>query len=484
MARITRYLLMLSAVLALVACSSSPRQARDVAQQPAIYPDYTDVTVPADIAPLNFAMADDDVSAIDVEVTGSKGGTLHASGTYADFELEAWHQLLSQNKGGRLSFCVSAEKSGQWVRYQPFTVSVSPVPLGEWGITYRLVAPSYKIYSRMGLYQRCLSNFEETVMIDNTDLHNTCLNCHTANQTNPDRYVFHIRGERGGTAIVRDGKVELLKASRQELGGAMVYPYWHPQGRYCAFSTNSTAQMFHMASNKRIEVYDEASDVFVYDTETGTVINDSLIMKHDWAENCPAFSPDGRWLYFITARRQTYPHDFDKERYSLCRVAFDAATGKIGTQVDTLVHTAQTGKSVTWPRPSYDGRYLIYTQADYGYFSIWHPEADLWLMDLSDATTRPLSEVNSHRAESLHSWSANSHWFLFTSRRDDGLYTRVYFSFFDKGRATKPFMLPQRDPRRYYRRLMYSYNTPDFTSKPVEISPDDMTTRIRDPKRQ
>ena len=263
MARITRYLLMLSAVLALVACSSSPRQARDVAQQPAIYPDYTDVTVPADIAPLNFAMADDDVSAIDVEVTGSKGGTLHASGTYADFELDAWHQLLSQNKGGRLSFCVSAEKSGQWVRYQPFTVSVSPVPLGEWGITYRLVAPSYKIYSRMGLYQRCLSNFEETVMIDNTDLHNTCLNCHTANQTNPDRYVFHIRGERGGTAIVRDGKVELLKTSRQELGGAMVYPYWHPQGRYCAFSTNSTAQMFHMASNKRIEVYDEASDVFV-----------------------------------------------------------------------------------------------------------------------------------------------------------------------------------------------------------------------------
>ena len=112
MARITRYLLTLSAVLALVACSSTPHQARDVAQQPAIYPDYTDVTVPADIAPLNFAMADDDVSAIDVEVTGSKGGSLHASGAYADFELDAWHQLLAQNKGGRLSFSISAEKSG------------------------------------------------------------------------------------------------------------------------------------------------------------------------------------------------------------------------------------------------------------------------------------------------------------------------------------------------------------------------------------
>jgi len=28
--------------------------------------------------------------------------------------------------------------------------------------------------------------------------------------------------------------------------------------------------------------------------------------------------------------------------------------------------------------------------------------------------------------------------------------------------------LPQRNPKEYYRRLMYSYNTPDFTEKPVD----------------
>lgn len=35
-------------------------------------------------------------------------------------------------------------------------------------------------------------------------------------------------------------------------------------------------------------------------------------------------------------------------------------------------------------------------------------------------------------------------------------------------RATKPFMLPQRDPKQFYRRLLYSYNTPDFTSRPIK----------------
>ena len=85
---------------------------------------------------------------------------------------------------------------------------------------------------------------------------------------------------------------ELLEVYVNEgIGGGMVYPYWHPNGRYCAFSTNKTAQIFHLARNKRIEVYDNASDVFVYDTETKTILSDSLTMKDAWAENCPAFSP-------------------------------------------------------------------------------------------------------------------------------------------------------------------------------------------------
>ena len=228
--------------------------------------------------------------------------------------------------------------------------------------------------------------------------------------------------------------------------------------------------MFHTAGKKRIEVYDSSSDVFVYDTHTHTILKDTLVMQSPWAENTPAFSPDGKWLYYTTAYQQVYPINFDKEKYSLCRVTFDAETGRLGQQVDTLINTAVTGKSVTWPRPSYDGRYIMYTQVDYGYFSIWHPEADLWLLDLQTGKTRALHEVNSKRAESLHNWSPNSRWFLFTSRRDDGLYTRIYFSSIsDDGKATKPFLLPQHNPKQYYRRLLDSYNTPDFSSRPVKM---------------
>lgn len=464
----------------LAGCTSHPENVTESDTLPAIYPDYIDVTIPTGIAPLNFSMADDSVTTIDATIKGKGDKTIQANGSYADFDIEDWHQLLEENKGGTLTVSVCAEKDGRWTRYRDFTIHVSQEPLGEWGITYRRIPPSYEIYSHMGLFQRDLSNFEETVLIENRELNGTCLNCHTANRTNPDQYVFHARGDHGATIIHRNGNEELLQSRNDSLGGAMVYPYWHPGGRYCAFSTNKTSQMFHTANPlKRIEVYDSQSDVFVYDTETRTILRDTLIMKKYWAENTPAFSPDGKWLFFTTAKRQIYPTDYDQEKYSLCRVSFNEETGHIGTKVDTLINTLSTGKSVSWPRPSYDGRFLMYTQADYGYFTIWHPEADLWLLDLESGMARPISEVNSHRAESLHSWSTNSRWFLFTSRRDDGLYSRVYLSYINnQGAATKPFLLPQRDPKQFYRRLMYSYNTPDFTSKPVDTNPPHMMHQL------
>ena len=459
----------LMGTLLLMACSRQPEDVQHVDQLPVIYPDYVDVTIPVGIAPLNFAMANDSVTTVDVMVTGAQGGSLHVNGDYADFDIEEWHALLKQNRGAKLTFTVCAEKGGQWIQYRDFTVTISNQPLEEWGVTYRRIAPSFEIYSKMGLYQRDLSNFDEEPLISNAQTYGMCVNCHTANQTNPDQYVFHIRGEHGATAIHRNGKIEMIQAKNEQLDGSMVYPGWHPGGRYCAFSTNKTSQMFHTASIQRIDVYDASSDVFVYDTQTHTILQDTLIMKKYWAENSPNFSPDGKWLYFTTARRQIYPTDYDKEKYSLCRVSFDAETGCIGTQVDTLVNTAKTGKSISWPRASYDGRFLMYAEADYGYFTVWHPEAELWLYDLKNGTTRRMDEVNSDRSESLHAWSKNSRWFLFTSRRDDGLYTRLYFAGIDTtGCATKPFMLPQRNPKEYYRRLMYSYNTPDFTEKPVD----------------
>ena len=322
----------------------------------------------------------------------------------------------------------------------------------------------------MGIYQRNLSNFEETAILENTAAPGACLNCHTANRTNPDQFTFHVRGDHGATLVSLNGKREWLKAKNDSLKGSMVYPYWHPSGKYCAYSTNTTHQSFHAVKDERIEVFDQASDVFVYEPTTHELILDSLLMTKDHYETYPVFSPDGKTLYFCSSTAEPIPSGYKDIKYNICKIGFDAATGKFGNKVDTIFNARELGKSATHPRPSYDGKYIMFTMSDYGCFPIWHKEADNWLLDLKTGQARPMMAANSRNTDSWHNWSRDSHWFVFTSRRGDGLYTRLYLACIDdKGNVSKPFLLPQRNPKKYYDELLDSYNTPDFTSKPVEL---------------
>lgn len=456
-------------LLCVGACAPTVENPKVVGDLPAIFPDYVDVTIPVGIAPLNFSVKVE-ADCIDVTVKGSKSGTLHTAGDYADFNIDDWHQIVEENKGGDLNVTVCALRNGEWTQYRDFAIHVSNYALDEWGLTYRRIAPGYETYSHMGLYQRSLSDFEESELIDNTRVPGACFNCHTANRTNPKQMVFHVRGDHGATMIQIDGKREWLKAKNDLLGGSMVYPYWHPSGKYCAFSTNQTRQGFHMVKDERIEVFDLSSDIFVYNPATHEIISDSLIMTKDWSENCPVFSPDGRTLYFMTCLQQDYPANYKKEQYNLCSISFNPETAKFGDHVDTLFNAAAQNKSLTWPRPSYDGKYILFTLMDYGYFSVWHEESDQWLLDLATLEVHPLENVNSPHADSYHNWNVNSHWIVFTSRRGDGLYTRLYMaSIDDQGNATKPFLLPQRNPKEYYDETLYSFNTPDFTATSVSF---------------
>ncbi|MCF0189818.1 MAG: PD40 domain-containing protein [Marinilabiliaceae bacterium] len=454
----------------LTACVGKPYNVVKESAMPPIYPDYIGVTIPVGIAPLNFNIIADGFDGMVVHVRGKNGVEISAEGEYAQFGIDEWHNLLAQNKGEDITVTVTARVDGRWVQYSDFTIHVSQYPLDAWGVTYRRIAPGYEVYSKMGIYQRDLSNFDESPIFENTSVTGSCVNCHTSNRTNPDQFVFHVRGEHGATAIQNDGRCELLKAKNDSINGAMVYPYWHPMGRYCAFSTNQTRQGFHVVRDERVEVFDLSSDILVYDAESNEIILSPIVSKRETSENLPVFSPDGEWIYFITSPQHDYPLHFRDEKYDLCRIAFSSETGEFGIVVDTLFKASSRGKSVTWPRPSYDGKYLVFTLIDYGYFSIWHKEADFWIMNLETGESRCLSEINSIQSESSLNWSNNSRWIVFTSRRENGLYTQLYLSSIgDDGLFTKPFLLPQEKPWEYYDATLYSFNTPDFTCKPVDF---------------
>ena len=52
-------------IMALTACTPTPENAMKCDAMPPIYPDYTDITIPCNIAPLNFLLRDE-VDAVEV----------------------------------------------------------------------------------------------------------------------------------------------------------------------------------------------------------------------------------------------------------------------------------------------------------------------------------------------------------------------------------------------------------------------------------
>ena len=263
--------------------------------------------------------------------------------------------------------------------------------------------------------------------------------------------------------------VEKLNTKTDKTISNLVYPYWHPEGRYIAFSVNRTFQSFHAADHNRIEVFDAASDVVVMDTEKMEVFSNPELMRDDAFETFPTFSPDGKSLYFCSAPAvDPMPDGYRNVHYNLCRVDFDPVAGRVGSRIDTLFHAADSS-SASFPRISPDGKTLVFTKHGYGNFSIWHKDADLYAVDLESGDIRPLAEANAPGVDSYHSWSSNSRFLVFSSRRIDGLYTRLYMTYVDEaGQEHKPFLLPQRNPKKFYEDLMFSYNIPEFIKGPVK----------------
>ncbi|MBQ2874848.1 MAG: PD40 domain-containing protein [Bacteroidales bacterium] len=464
-----RSIILIVCLCILSACR--PQISGNFGSQPDIFPDYRDVTVPVNIAPMNFEMLSDEGLRWRVVIRGvSDSLIIRSDDGLISFRMGQWRRLLQENAGGQLSVEVLEKREDGWYAYLPFIVHISEDEIDPY-IAYRLIPPGYSLWREMSIRQRNLETFREKTIYSNTQGKGNCVNCHSFCDRDPDRMLFHMRAELAGTYIFRDGMQEKLDTKTDQTISALVYPYWHPSGKFVTFSVNRTNQLLHTTDPNRIEVFDEASDVTVYDIDNHQILTSDLLSSESSFETFPTFSPDGRSLYFCSSKAvEPMPERYKDVWYSLCRIAFDPETCSFGSKVDTLYNAETRGGSVSFPRISPDGRHLVFTLSGYGNFSIWHKDADLYVADLQVGTVKPMTALNSDDVESYHSWSSDSRWMVFSSRKDDGHYTKPYISYVDaEGNARKPFLLPQKDPKKYYGMLMFSYNIPEFVSDRIDL---------------
>lgn len=490
------FALCLVSLALLAGCKSTPKvpdSSTPVKEAVRIYPDYRDIVIPPNIAPLNIQVqsagqafvATFDGGGMQVVAGSDDGNTLKIDST-------VWRQMLDKARGQSVRVTVYARRDGGWVRFPAYTLEVAREPIDRY-LSYRLIEPGYEIYRQLGLYQRDLTSFDVHTIYENNRTfdndNNHCINCHNYQNYSTRRMLFHVRSNHGGTLIADENGIRKMNVNCDSILASAVYPSWHPRRKWIAFSSNKTGQAFHLIDPQKVEVLDEAADLIFYDAEQGTVRN--ILKTESDFETFPCWSPDGRKLYYCVAHvpqldalpdslHQSYLlNHYDSLRNDIMSLSFDERTQQFGTP-QLEVDCNALGKSATVPRVSPDGRYLLFTLGDYGQFHIWHKSADLYVKDLKNGQVRPLTEANSPDAESYHTWSSNGRWIVFSSRRDDGSYTRPYIAYFDTaGNAHKAFLLPQEDPEQNLL-LLKSYNVPELSTDAVPYSADEFREVIYD----
>ncbi len=460
-------------IILLASCNNPPgKNSISLDRKPTIYPDYTEITIPPNIAPLNFSVEEEGKSFF-VDVHGDNGTALSFSSKNGiiHFPKNKWEKLIKKNSGKKLVYTIYIKKKGKWFKFDSFIQTVSDALVDPY-LYYRLLYPGYESWKEISIVQRDLESFSEKTVVDNSVIDQNCVNCHSFNNQNPDDFLFHVRGSKGGTYFLDNGNLKKVNIRTERMKNGAVYSRWHPSGRFVAFSSNKVVQRFHSSHLKKIEVSDLNSTLVLYDVEKNETLDASPDNNGQFMDTYPEWSPDGKYLYFCRAAQIVEQYDYRDIKYDLYRMEFNPVTRKF-SPVEPVFQASVQSKSASFPRISPDGGLLVFTLHNYGCFPIWHKEADLYFVNLDDFAVTQLP-VNSDFTESYHSWSSNGRWLLFSSKRDDGLTARPFVAYIGpNGKAEKPFIVPQKDPL-FYRRFIKTFNIPEFAISEISFTPDQL----------
>ncbi len=349
---------------------------------------------------------------------------------------------------------------------------VSRWPADE-AIVYRLVTPPFNMRKTPSTYTRRVGSFEVQPFLLARDQY--CYNCHTFSSKSGASGKIGVQVRymaRGADLPVYLGIYDL--EARQGWKARLPFDVqmstfmsWSPDGRWLAFSANQQLVTLSPVVYETQHAGEPTSDVAIYDTRRNEAYLLAGADSEDRLELLPRFSADGRRIVFCSAPVGEHPA---LVRYDLHEIPFDGGAPAAARPVPGA---AANGRSNYFPRFSPDGRWLSFCQSDGGLLMKSSSDIHLMPADLSAPPTRLASNAD-HAADSWHSWSSNSRWIVFASKRDDGIFARLYMTRIDdEGRASPAVRLPvEEEPLR-------SFNIPEFLARPPRVSEAELFEAVR-----
>ena len=126
----------------LCSCSNNVENGRQAQEALSIFPDYKDVTIPANIAPLNFRIEGSTAKAQARFLPGESSVVVGSSDSRIIVPERKWRKIIDNaaTNNGTIEVIVSTQEADGWVTYEPFKLNVAPHPIDS-HIAYRLIEP-------------------------------------------------------------------------------------------------------------------------------------------------------------------------------------------------------------------------------------------------------------------------------------------------------------------------------------------------------
>jgi len=124
----SRYILsILSVLFVFGSCSDDISKSKKIDQNAVIYPDYSGITIPCNIASLNFVVKEPADKYVAVySLSGKEQFRLSSGDGIITVPSGKWEKLLKEAKGQEFTIDIYIKKGSSWLKYNTITNKISP----------------------------------------------------------------------------------------------------------------------------------------------------------------------------------------------------------------------------------------------------------------------------------------------------------------------------------------------------------------------
>jgi hypothetical protein len=382
-------------------------------------------------------------------------------------------KLWIQVKGTRREAATHGSSAAPVQASQPVHFCFSRYRCDDY-VIYRLVGVPFSIQRAPNTFTRDIRSFSVRPFLLGREQY--CFNCHTfSSKTGTEGKVSYQCRYLGLDPQPLRTYFAIYDLERQQ-GWRVELPFqvqmttfvsWSPDGTKLALSANQYIVAAQPVTLETQLAGENTSDLAIYDLSRREAWLLPGADRPDRLEIYPRWTPDGEAIVFCSSSIGRHPAFVP---FDLAIIPFNDGKGGAARLVPGA---SANGRSNYYPRFSPDGRWLSFCQCDGG--DLIRPSSDIFLMPATLEDEPHMLESNvPFAADSWHSWSSNSRWLVFASKRDDGIYARLYFTEIDEeGHASAAVRLPLRED------TLTSFNIPEFVAAQPSVSERQLFEAIR-----